>query len=108
VSAVSGEDFIDELDLTDDDFSKWDRDLEDALFKLESNRPLDAYLKEDTIRLLSDFWDLLARLDDLRSVELVGDDDEDDDADDEEEEEAKVATSPDAASPDAAAVGGDR
>jgi hypothetical protein len=97
--SVSGEDFLQELDLTDDDFSKWDRDLEEALFKLESNRPLDAYLKEDTVRLLSDFGDLLARLEDLRFVEIVADDDEED----EEEEAAKVATSP-----DAAAVGTDK
>jgi hypothetical protein len=107
VSTVSGEDFIEELG-TDDHFSKWDRGLEDVIYKLETNQQMNTYLREDTVRLLSDFGDLLARLEDVRSVELVGDDDEDDDADDEEEEEAKVATNPDAASPDAAAVGGDR
>jgi hypothetical protein len=105
--SVSGEDFIDELGLAGGQFEKWDRDLEDVIFKLETGRPLDAYTKEDTVRLLSDFWDLLARLDDLRSIELVGDDDEDEE-EEEEEEGAKAATSPDAASLDAAAVGGDR
>jgi hypothetical protein len=99
--SVSGEDFIQELGLTDDHFSKWDRGLEDVIYKLETNQQMNTYLREDTVRLLSDFWDLLVRLDDLRSVELVGDDVE-------EEEEAKVAPSPYAASPDAAAVGGDR
>jgi hypothetical protein len=100
LSAVSGDDFIKELGLKEDHFSKWDRDLEDVIYKLETNQQMNTYLKEDIVHLLDDFWDLLARLDDVRSVEFV--------EDDEEEDEAKVATHPDAAGPDAAAVGGDR
>jgi hypothetical protein len=94
-----GEDLIRELGLGRGRLEELDRDLENLIYKLETGQPLDAYTREDTVRLLNDFWDLLARLDDLRYVDLVGDDDEDDEG----EEEAKAASSP-----DAAAVGGDQ
>jgi hypothetical protein len=105
---MHGKDLIRELGLGRGHLEELDRDLENLIYKLETGQPLDAYTREDTVRLLNDFWDLLARLDDLRYVDLVGDDDEDDEEDDEEDEEAKVATSPDAASPDAAAVDGEQ
>jgi hypothetical protein len=88
---VFGLHVIQELGLGRGRLEALDRTLEDTIYKLESNQPLNPYLKEDCIRLLHDFQNLLVRLDDMEFEEILGSDDEDE----EEEEEAKATPSPD-------------
>jgi hypothetical protein len=89
---MHGEDLIRELGLGRGRLEELDRDLEDVIYKLETNQQMNTYLKEDIVHLLDDFWDLLARLDDLRYVEIYRDDDQEES---EEEEGSKAASSPD-------------
>jgi hypothetical protein len=92
MAMVSGENFLERLHLADGRVERWDRDLEDVLFRLQAGQFVGSYLREDIVHLLEDFGDLLARLDDLRYVELEADDDDgaDEDGDDEKDPETKI------------------